>query len=148
MAVRLLNSEAEAEDAVQEVMLKLWNQRKKLANHPNVNGYVFLTARNYCLDQLKKKSVFVDSSSQQKLVADYFIETAENSAEGLFDYVRKLLFLLPKKEKEILLLRDFDGLEFDEIAELTQLNKEHIHVLLSRARKEIRIALQKSNYHE
>ena len=55
MVVRMLGNKESAEDAVQEIMIKLWDKRGNLKNHPNITGFVFLTARNYCLDILKKK---------------------------------------------------------------------------------------------
>ena len=46
MVVRMLGNNGSAEDAVQEIMIKLWDRRKKIGNHPNIHGFVFLTARN------------------------------------------------------------------------------------------------------
>jgi len=61
MVARMLADEEKAKDAVQEIMIKLWNNRKQLAKHPNINGFVFLTAKNYCLDMLKKSQPFMTS---------------------------------------------------------------------------------------
>lgn len=55
LAARLLGDEEDGRDAVQEIMIKLWNTRKQLNKHPNISGFVFLTARNYCLDRLRVK---------------------------------------------------------------------------------------------
>ncbi len=48
MVTRILGNKESAEDVVQEIMIKLWDKRKNLEKHPNVTGFVFLTARNYC----------------------------------------------------------------------------------------------------
>ena len=50
MIFRMLGDVEDSNDAIQEVMIKLWNQRKKLAQHPNITGFVVLTARNHCLE--------------------------------------------------------------------------------------------------
>ena len=55
MVARMLGNKESAEDAVQEIMMKLWDKRRNLEKHPNITGFVFLTARNYCIDILKKK---------------------------------------------------------------------------------------------
>ena len=56
MAARMLGNDEDAQDAVQEIMIKLRKCKKQLKEHPNLNGFVFLTARNHCLDRLKKKN--------------------------------------------------------------------------------------------
>ncbi len=142
MVVRLLGNHDQAKDAVQDVMLKLWNKRKQLSNHPNINGFVFLTAKNYCLDLLKKSrpsvssidsslSFFTDSSVQQPM--EY---------EELKTAIRSILKSLPAQQAEVLVMRDLDGLEFNEIAELMNLKVEHVRVLLSRARRQVAKQLQ------
>ena len=72
MVARMLGNNGSAEDAVQEIMIKLWDRRRGIGNHPNIQGYVFLTARNYCLDRLKKKNPDFESSDFQlkMLVSD------------------------------------------------------------------------------
>ena len=63
LVARMLGTNANAEDAIQEIMLKLWQQRKKLNNHPNIKGFVFLTARNYCIDVIRKKPKLVEDAT-------------------------------------------------------------------------------------
>ena len=55
MVSRMLGNYADAEDAIQEIMIKLWAKRKQIGQHPNISGFVFLTARNYCIDLMRKK---------------------------------------------------------------------------------------------
>jgi RNA polymerase sigma-70 factor (ECF subfamily) len=55
MVSRMLRSNVNAEDAIQEIMMKLWVKRNQIARHPNITGLVFSTARNYCIDLLRKK---------------------------------------------------------------------------------------------
>lgn len=141
LVARLLGNQFSAQDAVQEIMLKLWNKRKKLANHPNIPAFVFLTARNYCLDLLKKKNL------GQKTTGIELQFLASNSDQNLLEWnelnsiIKKLLQKLPEQQREIMIMRDIDGLEFAEIAAMTQLKIEHVRVLLSRARKQIRLQL-------
>lgn len=57
MVARMLGSHANAEDAIQEIMIKLWEHRGQIKNHPNLPAFIFLTARNYCLDLIKRKNL-------------------------------------------------------------------------------------------
>ena len=142
MVARMLGNNGSAEDAVQEIMIKLWDRRKKIENHPNIPGFVFLTARNYCLDLLKKKSIDIDSYGFQRNLP--VLETSQNDIEWkeLTAIVERLLKELPEQQYEVMMMRDMDGFEFTEIAAATDLKVEHVRVLLSRARKQIGIKLK------
>lgn len=58
MVSRMIGNNANAEDAIQEIMMKLWLKRKQIGQHPNITGFVFLTTRNYCIETVAKGSVF------------------------------------------------------------------------------------------
>jgi len=142
MVARMLGNNENAEDAVQEIIIRLWGRRKQLENHPNLSGYAFLTARNYCLDLLKKKNPHFDSTDfQLKIVAP---EKSQQPVEWkeLMTIVAKHLAELPEDQRQIMVMRDIDGFEFAEIAKVTKLKVEHVRVLLSRARKQIRLKLK------
>jgi len=55
IARRLLVSTEEAEDATQEVILKLWRSRHKFPDYKNPEAYAITMIKNWCLDQLKSK---------------------------------------------------------------------------------------------
>jgi len=148
LAARMLKNDEEAEDAVQDIMIKLWNIRKQLNKHPNVPGFVFLTTRNYCLDQLKKKKIKQEAILNPRLIADLYINQDQIEFEDVLKLVHQILNELPQNQKEVLLMRDIDGLEFDEIVAITNLKIEHIRVLLSRARKHLRVQLKKTYHYE
>ncbi len=143
MATRMLQDEEEARDAVQEIMIKLWNNRKQLGKHSNLAGYVFLTARNHCLDCLRKRNTVEANQAYQQLIADVYENQDINDFKELSKIVLQIIESLPENQKEVMQLRDLDGFEFEEIAEITNLKIEHIRVLLSRARKYVRIELEK-----
>ena len=55
LSKRLLVSHEEAQDATQEVMIKLWNQKSKMADYKNVEAFSMTLTKNYCLDRLRSK---------------------------------------------------------------------------------------------
>ncbi len=144
LVARMLGNQASAEDAVQEIMIKLWNKRKQIGQHPNITGFVFLTARNYCMDLLKKKkNIAVDYTLMVNVLDPGTSGLEQLEYKELNVLVEKIIKKLPEQQREIILMRDMDGLEFIEIATITQLKVEHIRVLLSRARKQVGVELKK-----
>ncbi len=141
MVARMLRSDEDARDAIQDIMLKLWKSRRKLNNHPNITGFVFLTARNHCLDIIKSSKAMVNVKNDYEL--EYGLRASEDNYESkeAGALVLNIIKELPESQRRIVVLRDIDGLEFNEIESLTGEKIENIRVNLSRARKKIGIKL-------
>ena len=148
MAARLLGDEEEARDAVQDIMIKLWNSRRTLDQHPNMAGFVFLTGRNYCLDLLRSRKNIQPYYMYQDVKPEVFAEHGEYDLKEVFALIKQIISKLPENQKEVILMRDMDGLEFEEIAAITNLKLEHLRVLLSRARKYVTVELEKIYHYE
>jgi RNA polymerase sigma-70 factor (ECF subfamily) len=147
LALRLLTSKESAEDATQEVFLKLWNRNEKIKNYANLEAFAMTVTRNYCLDQLKSKQnsnlkmVHNNYESHEPSIHDQ-LETTDELAQ-----VSRILENLPEQQKIIFQLRDIEQYDFEEIAEITKMNETAIRVALSRVRKKIREELlKKHNY--
>src|SRR5690606_38688292 len=119
MVGRMLENHENAEDAVQEIMIKLWDRRKQIEKHPNITGFVLLTARNHCIDLLKKKTPKMDSSDLQLKVLISEAIDSQIEWQELIGIVESLLEELPEQQREVMMLRDIDGFEFAEIAAAT-----------------------------
>jgi len=146
LAKRLLVSSDEAEDAVQEVFLKLWKVRDKINNYKSPEAFAITVTKNYCLDRLKSKQ-----ASNLKIVHNNYknSENIERTIEGNegVELVTKIMETLPEKQKIIMQLRDIEQFEFAEISQMLEINETAIRVALSRARKVVREQLIKQyNY--
>ena len=146
LAKRLLVSSDEAEDAVQEVFLKLWKGRDKIDNYRSPEAFAVTMTKNYCLDRLKSKQ-----ASNLKIVHNNYknSENIERTIEGNegVELVTKIMETLPEKQKMIMQLRDIEQFEFAEISQMLEINETAIRVALSRARKVVREQLIKQyNY--
>jgi RNA polymerase sigma factor (sigma-70 family) len=146
LAKRLLVSSDEAEDAVQEVFLKLWKGRDKINNYRSPEALAITVTKNYCLDRLKSKQ-----ASNLKIVHSNYknSENIERTIEGNegVELVTKIMETLPEKQKMIMQLRDIEQFEFAEISQMLEINETAIRVALSRARKVVREQLIKQyNY--
>jgi len=147
MVSRILGSTDEAQDAIQEIMMKLWLKRNEIKGHPNITGFVFLTARNHCIDSLRKRKIEINDSPYQLEILQSRNGQEQLEWKELEAVIKKIVINLPTQQREVIIMRDLDGYEFSEIAAATKLKIEHIRVLLSRARKEVRLQLEKTyNY--
>ena len=138
LAKRLLVSKEEAEDATQEVLLKLWNNKTHFDNYKNVEAFSMTMTKNYCLDRLKSKQAqnlkIVHSNYQDNNVS----LQKEIEVKDSLSWVGRMMEDLPEQQKIILQLRDIEQYEFDEIGKMLDMNQTAIRVALSRARKTLR----------
>ena len=138
LAKRLLVSREEAEDATQEVLLKLWRNKSQLENYKNVEAFSMTMTKNFCLDKLKSKQSqnlkIVHSNYQDHNVA---LQKQIELNDSL-QWVAKIIEDLPEQQKMVVQLRDIEQYDFDEIAKMLDMNPTAVRVALSRARKIIR----------
>jgi len=147
LAKRLLVSVEEAEDATQEVMVKLWTKNDSLPNYNSVEALAMTMTKNYCLDQLKSKR-----ASNLQLVHSNYSDHAPSVQRQVEDrdrwaWMEKAMGDLPDQQKLIVQLRDIEQYEYEEIASMLDMNETAIRVALSRARKVLRERMTKTeNY--
>lgn len=138
LAKRLLVSREEAEDATQEVLLKLWNNKLKIAEYKNVEAFSMTMTKNYCFDKLKSKQ-----AQNLKIVHSNYEEKntplqKQVEFNDSVSWVAKIIAELPEQQKMIIQLRDIEDYNFDEIAKMLDMSNTAVRVALSRARKTIR----------
>lgn len=147
IAKRLLVSSEEAEDATQEVLIRLWNKKEGLEKYNSVEALAVTMTKNYCLDQLKSKR-----ASNLKLVHSNYSDREAGIDKQVEDkdswnWVEKIMNDLPEQQRLIVQMRDVEEYEFNEIAEALEMNETAVRVALSRARKMIKEKLvEKHNY--
>lgn len=143
LAKRLLVSDDEAQDATQEVLIKLWNGRERLESYKSVEALAVTMTKNYCLDQLKSKRAGNMSLVHSNYGScDAGLQQLAEDRDSM-EWVQKIIGLLPEQQKIIVQLRDIEQYEFEEIAHIMDMNETAIRVALSRARKTIREQLTK-----
>lgn len=145
MAKRLLVSTEEAEDATQEVLVKLWNKNEALDEYNSVEAMAMTMTKNYCFDQLKSKR-----ASNLKIVHNNYTDREASLQQKVEDsdtwrWVEKIMHELPEQQKLIVQMRDIEEMEFEEIGTVLEMNETAIRVALSRARKTIREKMTKTH---
>jgi RNA polymerase sigma-70 factor (ECF subfamily) len=139
IALRILGDSSDAKDAVQEVFAKAWSMRVRLAEVSNIDAFVTTMMKNYCLDKLR-----TSHSSERRDLNDNHHIAFPVSIEDKFvqedtgAMIKSIIQKLPEQQREIIIMRDLEGLEFDEIQKITKTNLNHIRVNLSRARSTVR----------
>ena len=147
LAKRLLVSKEEAEDATQEVILKLWTKNKDFMSYNNVEAFAMTMTKNFCLDRLKSKQ-----ANNLKLVHSNYQDGNSSLQRQLetkdsVGWVQKIMEGLPEQQKLVLQLRDVEEYDFEEISEMLDMQPTAVRVTLSRARKAVREKLvQKHSY--
>ena len=136
---RILVSQEEAEDATQEVIVKLWQMDESKRNgFKSLEAYSVTMAKNYCLDRLKSKQAQNLSLDERYSgsVSDSLTKKIEQRDD--LNWVGKLIDELPEKERMIIQLREIEQYDFDEIAAILNLPEGTVRVYLSRIRKKLR----------
>jgi len=147
-AFRILRNQEEAEDAVQEVFIKLWNLEKKLDEYNSIGALATTMIKNFCIDQIRKKKHFLQEEHEGQDIKNidnespYELMEIRESEEIIYHIINEL----PDIYKVVIRLREIDGLSYEEIADKTEQNINTLRVNLSRARKLIREEYNKYQY--
>ena len=138
VAYYLLESEADAEDAVQELYLKLWAARSGLSGIQNPSAYGVSLLKNICIDRIRKRMVRKEEPLEKAPPLEG--NHSENRADmkDTLRYLLKEMEKLPDKQRTVLKMRVIDGLEYEDISDHTGLSKVHVRVLMTMARKTLK----------
>jgi RNA polymerase sigma factor (sigma-70 family) len=132
-ALKVTNNRALAEDAVQDTFVDIWNHRHQMGKVRSLQFYLIRSVRHRCLKLVKKNNRFrfLDATSEVDIsiepeelrLTDYSLEVKSK--------VGKALQLLSDRQREIVYLKFYENLEYQEIAELLALNYQsvvnHVH---------------------
>ena len=137
-ARRMTDDPSDAEDAVQEVMLKLWNLRQKLDEYRSIEAVAMTMTHHLCMDMWRAKRP--DTLSLDRVQAPTPSATPGRLLEEKdeFRLMREIIDSLPTLQRTIIRMKDIEEYETEEIAEITGCNAEAIRSNLSRARKKVR----------
>ncbi len=142
-ALGIVGQAAEAEDVVQEVFIKLWNQRNQMDAISNVEAWCITATRNLSIDKLRSKHQRLQPIAAGFDLHDHSATPYETVVSNdVFDQVRNLLNHLPEKQRDIMRLRDIEGMSYQEISEALNVPMEQVKVYLFRARKAVRAGLE------
>lgn len=139
LALRITFDRAEAEDIVQETMIRVWNKRDEWDELGSVEAYCLTVARNLAIDCSEKK----DSQTMELTIEAEQTPDASSPYDRLVNkerlkLVHRLVGELPEKQRLIMQLRDVEGKSYKEIAAALRLTEEQVKVNLFRARQKVK----------
>ena len=138
LAMHYTEDEDEAEDVVQEVLLKLWFLRERLESYRSIDALAMVITRHLCLNRKRERHLEKVPLEEGKAII------GEDSPEWMIiqeekmDEILKLIAGLPDLQQAVLRMKHVEGFEVEEIARLTGSNPIAVRTNLSRARKKVR----------
>jgi RNA polymerase sigma-70 factor (ECF subfamily) len=132
-ALSMLNEEAAAEDAVQDAFEGLWRNRKRV-DLAKSKSYLFTSVHNHCIDAIRRHRPKIEAETAQ-------LVSPEAAPHDLQTHLHQGLATLPDKQQSMILLRDYEGYSYAEIADITHSTLETVKVSIFRARRTLRAFL-------
>ena len=141
LALRITLNRAEAEDVVQETMIKVWNRRDRWDEIENIEAFCLTICRNISLDKMKKAENQNQSLMEEHDAPD--VSYSSNPEEQAMQrdrvqLLRHLIDQLPEKQRCCMQLRDFEGKSYKEIAQVLGISEEQVKINIFRARQTIK----------
>jgi len=142
-AKTLVKDHDTAEEIVQDLFFRLWQDKKKLNIESSLNGYLFRAVHNRCLHWLDHNRVIGKYANE---ISYRQPESVENPADILFfkelqSKIVRVLERLPERCSKIFCMNRFEGLKYAEIAEKLSVSVKTVEANMGRALKEFRKAL-------
>ena len=135
MALNILMDATEAEDVVQDTMLRAWERRAEWESIENVQAWLTQICKNLALDRKKKMS---RTESMNAQTTARLTTSPTGDTEGQLALLHQLIAELPPPLDDLVRLRDIEGFTYREIAEQLSLTEDQVRVYLHRARGRIR----------
>ncbi|MEG1563746.1 MAG: RNA polymerase sigma factor [Bacteroides sp.] len=139
LALRITLDRAEAEDVVQDTMIRVWSKRDEWSQLDSVEAYCLVVTKNLAIDRSQKKE------AQTVELTPLLEEKADTSGpydqlvnQERLNIIHRLVNELPEKQRLIMQLRDIEGESYKEIANVLQITEEQVKVNLFRARQKIK----------
>jgi RNA polymerase sigma-70 factor (ECF subfamily) len=147
LALRITLNPAEAEDVVQETMIRVWNRRDQWEEIASIEAFCLTICRHLALDRQKNAANQVATLDESHDARDnsYSANPEEMAVQrDRIALVRRLIDQLPEKQRCCMQLRDIEGKSYKEIADVLDITEQQVKVNIFRARQTIRQKYQET----
>ena len=145
LALRITLNAADAEDVVQDTMLKVWKRRNDWEQIESIEAFCLTVCRNLALDRLRHKDY---QSQTLDMAADPVDASHTANPEQMavqrdrVQLVRQLINRLPERQRSCMQLRDIEGKSYRDIATILGITEQQVKVTIFRARQAVKTAFQ------
>ena len=148
LALRITLNPQEAEDIVQDTLIKVWNRRESWDEIQSIEAFSLTICRNIALDHMKLREN--QNASLDGMVIerpDHAMSPLEQAAQNdSVERVRRIMNALPEKQRSCMQLRDFEGKSYKDIAEILSLTEEQVKINIFRARKSVKETFEREEH--
>ena len=138
VAFHILESREEAEDAVQELYLKLYESKHRLNAVSNPLAYGISVLKNICIDRIRRRTVRKSGPVDESIPLEEAPPDSRAASKDLLESLMTEMDKLPDRQARVLKMKAIQGLDYKDISELTGLSQVHVRVLVSTARKTLK----------
>jgi RNA polymerase sigma-70 factor (ECF subfamily) len=147
LALRITQNRADAEDVVQETMMKVWNRRGEWQQIENMEAFCLTICRNVSLDKLRRMDRQVLSLEDTPPEAGGYdpidhSHSANPEQQAVqrdrLQQVRRIISQLPEKQRSCMQLRDIEGKSYRDIATILGITEQQVKVNIFRARQTVK----------
>ena len=138
LALRITFNRAEAEDVVQETLIRVWNKRDEWPQFGSIEAYCLTVARNLAIDRSERKDARAELTPDMEDASDASSPYERLVSKERMALIHRLMNELPEKQRLIMQLRDVEGKSYKEIAVVLNLTEEQVKVNLFRARQKVK----------
>lgn len=140
LALRITLNREEAEDIVQDTLMKVWDRRDDWQDIDSIEAFSLTICRNLSLDRMKRAGASNRPIGDgEALTADTGGDPYEHTAgKDRMEQVKRIVDSLPEKQKSCMQLRDFEGKSYKEIAQVMGITEEQVKVNIFRARQAVK----------
>ena len=142
LALRITLNRAEAEDVVQETMMKVWNQRDSWDKIDSIEAFCLTICRNLSLDKMRhldNQSASLEEEGHETADNSYSANPEEQAVQhDRIAIVRRIIDQLPEKQRTVMQLRDMENKSYRDIATIMGISEEQVKVNIFRARETIK----------
>lgn len=140
IALRITLDSAEAEDIVQDTLIRIWEKRDEWPSIKSFEALGLTICRNLAIDRSQRKEAQnVEFFSEQMDDRTQTLDPHEEIvADERMELIRRIIDGLPLRQREVFHLRDIEGMSYKEIATALQLTEDQVRITLFRARQAIK----------
>lgn len=148
MALRITLNPAEAEDVVQETMIKVWNRRDSWETIDNMETFCLTVCRNLALDKARhmgNQTLSLEGEMEPSDSSHHANPEEQAIQRDRIRLVRQLIDQLPEKQRSCMQLRDIEGKSYKDIATVLDITEEQVKINIFRARQTIKEQFKKAD---